>query len=151
MPQIFRILFASKPCRCAMTSHRRQKVGAFLGMLAILLSTVAPIVSQVLQRANADVHDHAHHMHHGHHAMAVAQLASTAHAEHAAHHHGSDSSPLFDACPYCGLIAHAPTLPSAVANSGVPPPKLSFRPPVVVDAFRPYTILTPAQPRAPPA
>ncbi|RQS71968.1 DUF2946 domain-containing protein [Burkholderia sp. Bp8963] len=134
-----------------MTSRRRQKVGAFLGMLAILLSTVAPIVSQVLQRANADVHDHAQHAHHGHHAMAVAQLTHAGHAAHAAHHHGSDSSPLFDACPYCGPIAHAPTLPSAVASSGVAPPKISFRPPAVVDAFRPYAILTSARPRAPPA
>jgi hypothetical protein len=128
-----------------MTSRRRQKIGAFLGMLAILLSMVAPTVSQVLRGAHTDAHDHSHH---GHHAMAVAQLA---HAGHAAHHHGSDSSLLGDACPYCGLIAHSPALPSAVAISGVAPLKAAFRPPVIADAFRPYTVLTPAQPRAPPA
>ncbi|MDN7907821.1 DUF2946 domain-containing protein [Burkholderia diffusa] len=128
-----------------MTSRRRQKIGAFLGMLAILLSMVAPTVSQVLRGAHADVHDHSHH---GHHVMAVGQLA---HAAHHAHHHGSDSSLLGDACPYCGLIAHSPALPGTMAISGVAPLKASLRPPVIADAFRPYTVLTPAQPRAPPA
>ncbi len=69
---------------------------------------------------------------------------------HAGHHKDSDSSSLC-ACPYCGLIAHSPVLPGAVVASNVAPQPAGFPPPVVTVAFRPYTVLTPAQPRAPPA
>ncbi|MGU7779080.1 DUF2946 domain-containing protein [Burkholderia sp. PU8-34] len=99
----------------------------------------------MLRGSNGNVEHHAHHLHHHHPAVAVALDA------HAGHHHGSDSSPLGDACPYCGLIAHSPALPSVTVASSVAPLRPAFPPPVVVAAFRPYTVRTPAQPRAPPA
>ncbi|WP_126282494.1 DUF2946 domain-containing protein [Burkholderia stagnalis] len=135
-------LFESTRCSAAMLS-RRLKIGAFLGMLAILLSVVAPTVSQVLRGADGHV---AHHMHHSHHHPAV-EVGLEAHA---GHHHGSDSSPLRDACPYCGLIAHSPALPSAAVASRIALLRPTFPLPVVAAAFRPYTALTQAQPRAPP-
>ncbi|MGU7773886.1 DUF2946 domain-containing protein [Burkholderia sp. MR1-5-21] len=124
---------------------RRLKIGAYLGMLAILLNVVAPTVSQVLRDAHDGVEHHAHHLHHHHPAVEVALDA------HAGHHHDSDSSPLCDACPYCGLIAHSPALPSVAVVSSVAPLSRVFPPPFIAAAFRPYTVQTPAQPRAPPA
>ncbi|MBN3786776.1 DUF2946 domain-containing protein [Burkholderia sp. Ac-20353] len=127
-----------------MPSRRRQTIGAFLGMFAILMSMVAPTVSQALHGAHGGVHEHMHHAHH------VADITHPAHAQHFAHHHGSDPSQLCDACPYCGLIAHSPVLPGVPVTSHVAPPPARFPMPVAAVAFRPYTVLTPAQPRAPP-
>ncbi|TGN94221.1 DUF2946 domain-containing protein [Burkholderia sp. USMB20] len=127
-----------------MPSRCRQKIGAFLGIFAILLSVVAPTISQTLRGASAEG---AHHSHHAHHATVVAHLAQ---AGSAAHHHGSDSWPGCDACPYCSLIAHIPTLPGALVAFGIPAQPAGFVTPVVAAVFRPYTVLTRAQPRAPP-
>lgn len=128
-----------------MLNRHRLKIGAWLGMLAILLSVVAPTVSQVLRGADSGVEHHAHHSHHHHPAVGVALDA------HAGHHHGADSSSLCDACPYCGLFAHSPALPGVAVASSVVLQRPSFSAPLVTAAFRPYTVLTPAQPRAPPA
>lgn len=127
-----------------MLNRHRLKIGAWLGMLAILLSVVAPTVSQMLRGAYGVVEHHAHHAHHHHPAVVVALDA------HAGHHHGADSSSLCDACPYCGLFAHWPALPGVAVASSVAPQRPSFAPPPVSAAFRPYSVLTPAQPRAPP-
>ncbi|MGF6660070.1 hypothetical protein QF000_001714 [Paraburkholderia atlantica] len=131
-----------------MLNRHRQKIGAWLGMLAILLSVVAPTVSQVLRGVYGEVEHHAHHSHHHHPAAEVAFDAS---AWQAMHHHGADSSLLGDACPYCGLLAHSPALPSMAVASSVAPLLPSFPPRLIGPAFRPYTVLTLAQPRAPPA
>ncbi|MGF7000938.1 DUF2946 domain-containing protein [Paraburkholderia sp. GAS32] len=125
-----------------MLSRHRQKIGALLGMFAILLSVVAPTISQALRSGRTDVAHHAHH---------AAHMAHMAHAGAAAHHDGSESSSLCDACPYCGLIAHTPALTGSVASFSVVPQRPWFPPPVGVAAFRPYTVATRAQPRAPPA
>ncbi|WP_080410488.1 DUF2946 domain-containing protein [Burkholderia ubonensis] len=114
-----------------MPSRCRQKIGVVLGIFAILLSVVAPTISQTLRGASTEG---AHH----------------AQAEAAAHHHGSASWPGCDACPYCSLIAHTPTLPGAPVAFGIPAQPAGFAAPVVAAVFRPYTVLTPAQPRAPP-
>src|ERR1700738_5153064 len=124
-----------------MLSRHRQKIGALLGMLAILLSVIAPTVSQALRSRSSDVENHSHHAH---------QAAQVAHAGHAAHHNGSDSSSLCDACPYCGLIAHTPALTGSLAPFAAVPHPPWFPPPAGVAAFRPYTVATQAQPRAPP-
>jgi hypothetical protein len=123
-----------------MLTRHRQKIGALLGILAILLSVVAPSVSQALRSEYTDV---AHHGHHAHHAAYVA------HAGHAAHQHGSDPSSLCDACPYCGLIAHTPALTGSTTAFAVVPQPPWFPPPAGVAAFRPYAVATLAQPRAP--
>lgn len=128
-----------------MLNRHRLKIGAWLGMLAILLSVVAPTVSQVLRGANGGVEHHAHHFHHHHPVVEVALDA------HAGHHHGADSLSPLDACPYCGLFAHSPAVPGVAVALSVAPLHPSFPPPIIGPAFRPYTVLTPAQPRAPPA
>ena len=134
--------------RFAMLIRHRQKIGAWLGMLAILLSVIAPTVSQVLRGVHSQV---GHHEHHSHHHPSSAEVALDAHAGHALHHHGADSSFLSDACPYCGLLAHSPALSSTTIAWSVAPLHPSFPPPLIGPAFRPYAVLTPAQPRAPPA
>ena len=128
----------------AMPNRRCQKIGAFLGTFAILMSLVAPTVSQLLLGVHAGVHEH---MHHAQRAIEVIHLA---HAQRAAHHHGSDPSQLCDACPYCDLIAHSPALHGMPVALRVAPPHAGFPTPVVAIAFRPYTVLTQTQPRAPP-
>ncbi|WP_080425059.1 DUF2946 domain-containing protein [Burkholderia ubonensis] len=152
-PRIFRILFVSTSRGSAMPSRCRQKIGVVLGIFAILLSVVAPTISQTLRGASAEgAHHalHAHHTHHSHHALPATVASDLAQAGAAAHHHGSDSWPGCDACPYCSLIAHTPTLPGAPVAIGIPAQPTGFAAPVAAAAFRPYTVLTLAQPRAPP-
>ncbi|AYZ64981.1 DUF2946 domain-containing protein [Burkholderia multivorans] len=148
-PRIFRILFSSTSRGSAMPSRCRQKIGVVLGIFAILLSVVAPTISQTLRGASAEGAHHALHAHHGHHAHHTTAASHLAHAETAAHHHGSDSWPGC-ACPYCSLIAHTPMLPGAPVAFGIPAQPAGFAAPVAAAAFRPYTVLTLAQPRAPP-
>ncbi|MGV4689181.1 DUF2946 domain-containing protein [Burkholderia pseudomallei] len=133
-----------------MPSRHRQKIGAFLGMLAILLSVVAPAISQVLRGSIAEASHHAHHAHHVHGAYLAAHALHLAHAEPAAHHHDSDSSPSCGACPYCGLIAHTPALPHARLVFSIAERSAEFAAPIVAAAFRPYTVLALELPRAPP-
>ncbi|MFP4833056.1 DUF2946 family protein [Paraburkholderia sp. BR10879] len=102
-------------------------------------------MSQVLRGVHGGV---AHHAHHAHHPQLAVEVACDAHA---GHHHGSDSSSLCDACPYCALFAHSPALPGLAVTSSVAPQRPFFPVPLVTAAFRPYTVMTPAQPRAPPA
>lgn len=151
--QIFRILFSSTSRGSAMPNRCRQKIGVVLGIFAILLSVVAPTISQALRGASAEgTHHalHAHHAHHSHHTHPATVASHLAQAEAAAHHHGSDSWPGCDACPYCSLIAHTPMLPGAPVAFGIPAQPAGFAAPVAAAAFRPYTVLTRAQPRAPP-
>jgi hypothetical protein len=124
-----------------MLSRHRQKIGALLGILAILLSVIALTVSQALRSEHTNVAHYSHHVHHS---------ADVGHAGSGAHHNGSDSSLLCDVCPYCGLIAHTPALAGSVAPLGVVPQPPWFSPAAGVAAYRPYTVVTRAQPRAPP-
>ncbi|WP_080970938.1 DUF2946 domain-containing protein [Burkholderia cepacia] len=133
-----------------MSSRCRQKIGALLGIFAILLSVVAPTISQTLRGASAEGAHHSLHAHHAHHVHPAAEVAHLAEVGSAAHHHGSDSWPGCDACPYCSLIAHTPTLPGAVVAFGIPAQPARLAASAVVAAFRPYTVLTLAKPRAPP-
>jgi hypothetical protein len=130
-----------------MLSRHRQKIGALLGMVAILLSMIAPTISQVLRSAQTEHHSH----HHWHHAQFAADVIDLAHAGSAAHHQGSESSLLCDACSYCGLITHTPALPGAPVAFAVAIQPAEFAPPICTATFRPYAVVTPAQPRAPPA
>lgn len=118
---------------------RLQKLGSLLGLLAILLSTLAPTVSQTLA---------------AHHRLGNA-LATycTAEAGAGATQDNGQHAPAqhWQACPYCGLLAHVPVLPGvsvpfavslAVARATVAPSKPEVR------ALATHTT---AQPRAPPA
>ncbi|KND61566.1 OpgC [Candidatus Burkholderia verschuerenii] len=98
-----------------MTRNARNCFVAWLGIAAMWLAIVAPVISQTLasHRAQNDfqaalctvdapngAYSHASH----HDASAAADEHSYANAdEHAGHHDASDH---FDACSYCGLLAH---------------------------------------------
>ncbi|ARM00259.1 hypothetical protein BOC59_09515 [Burkholderia pseudomallei] len=127
-----------------MPSRHRQKIGALLGMLAIMLSMIVPTVSQLLRSDHTAAAHHSHHLHPAIHA---------AHAGVAGlhHHGGSDPSSACEACPYCGLIAHTPVLTGPVMSFVVVPQTRWFPPPAGAAEFRPYVVGESAQPRAPPA
>ncbi|TCG04061.1 hypothetical protein BZM27_43595 [Paraburkholderia steynii] len=113
-------------------------------MLAIMLSMIAPSISQLLRTEHAAAAHHSHHLHPGLHA---------AHAAASGLHHqgGSSSSSFCEACPYCGLMAHTPVLTGPVV-SFVAIPQTSWLPsPVGAAEYRPYVVGEKAQPRAPPA
>jgi Protein of unknown function (DUF2946) len=130
-----------------MLSRHCQKIGALLGMVAILLSVIAPTISQVLRSAQTEHHSH----HHWHQEQLAVEAIHFSHVGAAAHRHGPDSSLLCDACPYCGVITHAPAMPAAPLAFTVANQHAQFSPPISTTTIPPYTVVTPAQPRAPPA
>jgi hypothetical protein len=117
-----------------------QKLGSLLGLLAILMSTLAPTVSQVL------VSDHLL-------GDALTTYCSESSGADASMHDGkpAHSDALhWQACAYCGLLAHVPTLPSvAIAFASL---LLIVRAPLPdAPAGVPARFAhTAAQPRAPP-
>lgn len=127
---------------------RLQKTGSLLGLLAILLVTLVPVVSQMLAaQAGETVFGRR-----GSTATAVCTARADAgagvgergpgHPAHAALHLG--------ACIYCGLTSHLPVLPSigrTFAAAGPGAPLAAVR----VDERRPPAQRFPAgKPRAPP-
>ena len=119
---------------------RLQKIGSLLGLLAILMSTLAPTVSQALA-----AHDRLGE------ALATYCSADPANSQLAHDSKSSHSSAFhWQACAYCGMLAHVPVLPGAatvfVAELSV------SRAPVAVTRDAVYVPLfySAAQPRAPP-
>jgi hypothetical protein len=122
---------------------RLQKLGSLLGLLAILLSTLAPTVSQTLA---------AHHR--LGEALSTYCTVEPTSASTGTPGNGDRSHSLaqhWQACAYCGLLAHVPMLAGAavpfavavaVARAGAAKVQHEVRAPVVHTA---------AQPRAPPA
>ncbi|CAG4904449.1 DUF2946 domain-containing protein [Paraburkholderia saeva] len=128
--------------------HRRlRKIGSILGLLAILMATLAPTVSQALQR-NGRVDA----------LLSVycsADGTSEATAVPAARSPGSPAShpttlSHLQACGYCNLFAHAPTLPSAEVAFAGTVWVLQHRRVRRFESLRRIAPLTSAQPRAPP-
>jgi hypothetical protein len=125
-----------------MSRIRLRKIGSLLALLAILMSVLAPAVSQTLA---------------AHHRLGASDvLATMCTVEHGAGDHTPNPSDHTDAqhwqaCAYCGLLAHVPVVPGA----SIPlPAALAAAPSRVVLASRivPAFIDYPAaQPRAPPA
>jgi hypothetical protein len=117
---------------------RLQKLGSLLGLLAILLGTLAPTVSQTLA---------AHHrLGDALATYCTAEATSTA-TQDSGHHAPAQH---WQACAYCGLLAHVPVLPGAavplavavaVTRATVAPTRVEVRA---------LTVHTAAQPRAPP-
>ena len=115
-----------------------QKLGSILGLLAILMATLAPTVSQALSahdRLDAALAEHC---------SAVQGVADAGQG---------DSHPLafhWQACGYCGLLAHVPVVPPAAFVCAA---QAVFSHPAIVHAS-PSTLsrppVTSAQPRAPP-
>lgn len=121
-----------------MLRRRLQKLGSILGLLAILMATLAPTVSQALSS-----HDR----------------LDAALAEHCSALQGiGDTDPLnphpltfhWQACGYCGLLAHFPVLPPTAIVFATP---AVFAHTVAVHANTSTHLARPvisAQPRAPP-
>jgi hypothetical protein len=129
------------PCPAhSMLRLRLQKIGSWLGLLAILMSTLAPTVSQALA-----AHDRLGE------ALATycsAEPDNASATQDSKHSH----SPAFhwQACAYCGMLAHAPVLPGTVSTFAA---AISVaRAPIVATSNTLHVPLfyTAAQPRAPP-
>lgn len=119
---------------------RLQKIGSLLGLLAILMSTLAPTISQALA-ANDRL------------GQALATYCSADQDNSpVAQNSKSSHSPAFhwQACAYCGMLAHVPVLPGmTTAFAAV---LLVARAPVSAAPVAVYVpvFYTAAQPRAPP-
>ncbi|TKC83194.1 DUF2946 domain-containing protein [Trinickia terrae] len=125
-----------------MFRRRLQKIGSLLGLLAILMSTLAPTVSQALAaRDRVDI------------ALEAYCTAQPSSAE--SRDNGQASGPHallhWQACAYCGLLAHVPVLPGVYASFAAA--SMAARAPVFAQRseVRAASFFTAAQPRAPPA
>ncbi|SAL34868.1 MFS transporter [Caballeronia terrestris] len=118
-----------------MRSRFHRKIGVMLGLLAILLATFAPVVSQTLAQSGHNAHSHS---------FCSAQPSPD---EDASHH-----SSLHDgqACAYCHLLTHVPALPSALAVFAFTVWAIQHRIATRFENLRRVVTLTVAQPRAPP-
>ncbi|MFL9867471.1 DUF2946 domain-containing protein [Paraburkholderia fungorum] len=126
-----------------MLRRHLQKIGSILGLLAILMATLAPTVSQALsaqERLDAALVDHC--------SAQTDALASSG------THDSLDSHSLafhWEACGYCGLLAHFPVVPPVPLAFAT---QAAFTHTVVVHTSVSAPSVTPhfyAQPRAPPA
>jgi hypothetical protein len=79
-----------------MTRNARNRFVAWLGIAAMWLAIVAPVISQTLA-ARAEASDPQAVL------CAVDAASADEHAGHQPHH---DAASHFDACSYCGLLAH---------------------------------------------
>ncbi|WP_024906170.1 DUF2946 family protein [Robbsia andropogonis] len=119
---------------------RLHRLGCLLGLLAILLVTLAPVVSQVLA---------------SHHRLSDAlatycsaddKVGSSTHDSKPAH----GVAPHWQACAYCSVVGHVPTLPGTAAGLAAPLAAKTMPVTVASVAVRAGVIHTVAQPRAPP-
>lgn len=91
-----------------MTRNARNRFVAWLGIAAMWLAIVAPVISQTLAARVADD------------PQAVLCAVDASHNEHDQHdaapasHH--DVAGHLDACSYCGLLAHSPLIAAGIAH-----------------------------------
>lgn len=117
-----------------------RKLGCLLGLLAILMATLAPTVSHALvEHHEAGPHPASHCATHSAHGNSPGDKA-TSHAM-VAH---------LQACGYCNLLAHTPVLPSVESAPAVTVCLIEHRvAPRFDDVYR-VEPLASALPRAPP-
>jgi hypothetical protein len=124
-----------------MHTRRLQKLGSLLGLLAILMATLAPTISQTLA---------------WNHRLSVAldtYCTVSATDDGSAAHGGKTSRSTalhWQACGYCSLLAHAPAVPHAATPLAVAlaVTRASSLAPRTAETTRfSYAV---AQPRAPP-
>ncbi|MGF6779384.1 DUF2946 domain-containing protein [Paraburkholderia sp. GAS334] len=126
-----------------MLRRRLQKIGSILGLLAILMATLAPTISQALQ-TNGRVD-----------ALLSVYCSAQGASDPADNLTGDHSSPHItlshlQACGYCNLFAHAPALPSAETVFAGTVWVFQHRSVTRFESLRRVAPLTSAQPRAPP-
>ncbi|MFM0522015.1 MULTISPECIES: DUF2946 domain-containing protein [Caballeronia] len=121
-----------------MTRNARNRFVAWLGIAAMWLAIVAPVISQTLAARDAATTDPQ---------AILCTVDVSAPDAHAGHH---DSANHFDACSYCGLLAHdLPVATSAAHDVAsiervVRAPTFASADPVASKSFNA------ASPRAPP-
>ena len=116
-----------------------RKIGSILGLCAILLTVLVPLISQSLRAHDAlDIALSSFCSSHGLIQNGPTQDDPATHSPHG------------DACVYCGFCAHFPAVTTAAVN----PASLAASPvlpPVLPNvAFRPADLGNWAQPRGPP-
>jgi hypothetical protein len=125
-----------------MPRFRLEKLASLLGLLAILMSTLAPTVSQTLaahNRLGAALATY----------CSVDQAATAAGPSQGTQNHSLGQH--WQACAYCGLLAHVPVLPGASVQFGVMLALARAIAAPVRHEVRAIVAYTAAQPRAPPA
>ncbi|WP_454873394.1 DUF2946 domain-containing protein [Paraburkholderia xenovorans] len=131
-----------------MTPRSRNHLTAWLGLFAMWLVVVAPVVSQMLVSNRA--HEPIAALCSALQPRDLGMASTTTQAAPAPVHLSHDDA--FGACGYCHLLQHhvaMPTVasvepPAAVALAGTAPPTLSTR-------FTPLGAFPSGRPRAPPA
>ncbi|KAB0644344.1 DUF2946 domain-containing protein [Burkholderia latens] len=122
-----------------MLSRRLRKIVSLIGMLAILMTTLAPTISQALTTQG----------------RVDALLAGYCTAEPAGADHVGDSPSKrlhahLQACGYCSVFAHTPALPAPEQTFAANIAPLQHRAATRFESLRRALPLTAAQPRAPP-
>jgi hypothetical protein len=116
-----------------------RKIGGIVGLLAILMTTLAPAASQMLERTRIE-------------SMLAAFCSAEAPSVSAQDHgHGGTALAHWQACGYCSFAAHTPSAPppAPADHAGT---SASATPAARLDTFeRPCAAIIAAQPRAPPS
>jgi DUF2946 family protein len=114
---------------------QRQRCIAWMAVMAILLLSVVPTISQILLR-------HAPHVH--------ASMTAAEHAHHLGHAPATGDDDCWRKCGYCDFLAHAPALATIAyvpAFAGAVAPAPLARQSAEPRYARPLRV---AQPRGPP-
>lgn len=127
-----------------MRSRFYRRIGAYLGLLAILMMTLAPAVSHALAGSGEITH--------GSHGSACdAQLPHLPRDSAPDTGDISHSSALhWQCCGYCNLAAHLPILPSVESDFAITVWIIQHRVATTFESLRRIEPRTSAQPRAPP-
>ena len=123
-----------------MLSHFHRKIGSILGLLAILMATLAPTVSQALA-ANLRVNT-----------VSSAHCSMPSMRDHEPDIKSGPQSMMSDGqtCCYCGLLAHMPVVPIVQAPFAITVRAAAYRVTARLESVRHIEPLTSSQPRAPP-
>ncbi|MCR4465384.1 DUF2946 domain-containing protein [Burkholderia sp. SCN-KJ] len=122
-----------------MLSRRFRKIVSLIGMLAILMTALAPTISQALTtqgRVDALLAGHC--------------TVAPADGGHAGDASSKSLQAHLQACGYCSLLAHTPALPAPELTFAANVHPLQHREATRFDSLRRALPLTAAQPRAPP-
>jgi hypothetical protein len=123
-----------------MLSRFHRKIGSLLGLLAILMATLAPTISHVLTASLDD-------------AVLSGSLCSAQSAPGDASGSEDISHALtahWQACGYCSLLFHTPVISGVQATFAVAVQAVQQPIETRFESVRRVEPLTPAQPRAPP-
>jgi hypothetical protein len=117
-----------------------RKFGSLIGLLAILMTVLAPAVSQALASgAHAETILSVYCS-----AASHAQAEKRTPSQHSAAGH-------WDACDYCNFVAHAPAAPPSAHTLQPRLAAASRAASARVQSIAPYAPVFAAQPRAPPS